>query len=241
MLIHGDCLVVMDELIEKGIKFDAIITDPPYGITNHPDDKVINFRKMWDRIEKLKKDDTTPVILFAAEPYSSNLIRSNQKQHKYKKYWKKDRPSNFLNAKKQPLRDIEEICIFYKKQCTYNPKMIEGKPCNGIGKQDGKIQKINRNYGNFKKVSREDSAKYPRQILSYNRPHPPEHRTEKPVHLMQDLIETYTNEGDLILDFTMGTGATGVACKKLNRKFVGIEKVEKYFNKARQRIEEECI
>ncbi|MCQ9627536.1 site-specific DNA-methyltransferase [Cetobacterium somerae] len=186
-----------------------------------------------------KKEYTTPVILFAAEPYSSNLIRSNQKQYKYKKYWKKDRPSNFLNAKKQPLRDIEEICIFYKKQCTYNPKMTEGKPCNDVGKQAGKKINKNRNYGNFKLINREDSAKYPRQMLSYSRPHPPEHRTEKPVPLMEDLVETYTNEGDLILDFTMGTGATGIACKKLNRKFIGIEKVEKYFNIARERIEKE--
>ncbi|MGL5724952.1 DNA-methyltransferase [Cetobacterium sp.] len=235
-LYNGDCLEVMEKLINEGVVVDAIVCDPPYGVTNHPDDKVINFRKMWNLINRIKKDDRAPIILFSAEPYTSDLIRSNKKNYKYKKFWKKDRPSNFLNATKQPLRDIEEICVFYKKQCTYNPKMTEGKPCNGVGKQLGMSPDKNSNYRDFKLVGRDDSLKYPRQILEYKRPHPPEHRTEKPVPLMEDLIETYTNEGDLILDFTMGTGATGVACKNLNRNFIGIELNEKYFNIAKERI-----
>ena len=238
-LYNGDCLDILDKLIEEGIKVGCIITDPPYGTTNCSHDKVINFKKMWERIKKIRNENSC-IILFSAEPYTSDLVRSNKKEFKYKKFWKKDRPSAFLNAKRQPLRDIEEIVIFYKKQCTYNPIMTKGKPSHGIGISAGNAYEENsnknNNYGTFKTIERLGDEKYPRQMMEYSRPHPPIHPTQKPVELIEDLVKTYSNVGDTILDFTMGSGSTGVACKNLNRKFIGIELDEKYFEIAVDRI-----
>ncbi|MGL5189715.1 MAG: DNA-methyltransferase [Cetobacterium sp.] len=238
-LFNGDCLDVMGLLIENGIKVDVIITDPPYGITKNKWDSPIKLDIMWNVLYKLRKSHSTPIILFCAQPFTSNLIASNLQDFKYLKYWQKDRPSGFLNAKNQPLRDIEEIAVFYKKQCTYNPQMWEGKPSHSIGSVKGELEcKNNNNYGNFARVEREGSQKYPRQLMKFNRPHPPIHPTQKPIELMEYLVKTYTNEGDTVLDFTMGSGTTGLACKNLNRKFIGIELDDKYFDIAISRIEE---
>lgn len=236
-LYNGDCFEVMSNLIKMNIKFDAIITDIPQEITQNDWDKGLDLDKMWEYLLKLRKDKTTPIILFSNQPYTSKLILSNLKMFKYCKYWQKDRPSGFLNAKKQPLRDVEDITIFYEKQCLYNPIMWEGNPSHSIGKAKGEtICKNNNNYGNFSRIEREGNLKYPRQLMIYNRPHPPIHPTEKPVDLLIDLIETYTKENDLILDFTAGSFSMGVACIKTNRKFIGIELNEKYFGIGKTRI-----
>jgi len=135
------------------------------------------------------------------------------------------------------LRNVENISVFYKKQCTYNPIMTIGKKSNSIGKAINDITCKNNNlYGNFKRVNREGNEKYPRQVLKYSRPHPPIHPTQKPVALMEYLIKTYTNENETVLDFTMGSGTTGVAAKNFNRNFIGIEKEENYFKIATERI-----
>lgn len=236
-LYQGDCLEVMKTLITMGVKVDAIITDLPYGTTACKWDSVIPFDKMWDCINNLKRSKETPVILFGTQPFSSHLVLSNSKEYKYSWYWQKDRASGHLNAKKQPMRDIEDILVFYEKQCLYNPQMTEGNPSHSIGRVKGESScKNNNNYGNFGRVEREGTLKYPKQLLKFQRPHPPIHPTQKPVELLEYLIKTYTNEGDTVLDFTMGSGTTGVACKKLNRKFIGIELDEKYFNIAKERI-----
>lgn len=237
-LYQGDCLEIMDKLINIGIKFDAIITDIPQEITKNEWDMAIPFENMWSKLYKLRKDKTTPMILFTNQPFTSKLICSNIKHFKIMKYWQKDRPSGFLNAKRMPLKDIEEIAIFYEKQPTYNPQMWQGKENHSIGRVEGEdICKNNNNYGNFGRVNTKGNLKYPRQLLRYNRPHPPLHPTEKSVEMLEDLIKTYTNEGDLILDFTMGIASTGVACINTNRRFVGIELDEKYFNIAKERME----
>ena len=164
---------------------------------------------------------------------------SNIKNFKYDWVWNKDRPSGHLNAKRQPMRDVENISVFYKKQCTYNPIMTIGKKSNSIGKAINDITcKNNSVYGDFQRVNREGNEKYPRQILKYSRPHPPIHPTQKPILLMEYLIKTYTNEGDTVLDFTMGSGSTLVACDNLNRNGIGIEKDEAYFKIAEQRLKE---
>lgn len=241
-LYNGDCLTIMEKLIELDVKVNCILTDIPQEITQNNWDKGLDLESMWNTILKLRKDKTTPIILFSNQPYTSKLILSNLKMFKYCKYWHKDRPSGFLNAKKQPLRDIEDIVVFYEKQCTYNPQMWEGKPLHGMGIKYKDNNLKNNNYNSFNNATnpsalREgDTKKYPRQLMRYNRPHPPIHPTEKPVDLLKDLILTYSNEGDVILDFTAGSFSTGVACIETRRNFVGIELDEKYFDIGKNRI-----
>lgn len=235
-LFHADCLEKMEFLANNGVKVDAIITDLPYGITNNKKDVIIPFDLMWKSIKPLKRNENTPIILFAAQPFSSMLVMGNIKEYKYSWYWHKDRGSGFLNAKKMPLRDIEEICVFYTKQPVYNPQMSKGNPSHSIGKARGQKVTNNNNYGDFSYVDAPTELKYPKQLLYYPRPHPPIHPTQKPVELLEYLIKTYTNENDIVLDFTMGSGTTGVAAINTNRRFIGIEREEKYFNIAKNRI-----
>ena len=221
---------------------DAIITDIPQEITQNTWDNIIPFKDMWERTYKTRKNKNTPIILFTNQPFTSFLITSNHQHFKVIKYWKKNRPSGFLNAKRMPLKDMEEIAIFYEKQPTYNPIMIEGLPNHSIGKANGEKEcKNNNNYGNFGRVETEGNLKYPRQLMEYDRPHPPIHPTQKSVDLIEDLIKTYTNEGDTVLDFTMGSGSTGVACVNTNRRFIGIELDENYFKIASDRIHKTLI
>ena len=236
-LILGECLEEMKSIKNESI--DAIITDPPYGTTACKWDSVINFELMWEELNRIIKPNGA-IVLFGSEPFSSALRMSNIKNYKYDWIWEKDRPSGHLNSKKQPLRNVENISVFYKKQCTYNPIMTIGKKSNSIGKAINDITCKNNNlYRNFKRVNREGNEKYPRQVLKYIRPHPPIHPTQKPVALMEYLIKTYTNKGETVLDFTMGSGTTGVACKNTARDFIGIEMDNKYFKIATEKINKE--
>ena len=235
-LFSGDCLEVMDRLIEQGVQVDAIITDPPYGTTACKWDSVIPFDEMWERLNKIIKPNGA-IVLFGSEPFSSALRMSNIKNYKYDWVWQKSRPSGSMLAKKQPLRNTEVISIFYKKQCLYVPQMIETKRVveNTRTVNKGEIvgsQKLTRKFDN-------NGLAYPRTVISFgNSNHKSVHPTQKPVDLMEYLIKTYTNEGETVLDFTMGSGSTGVACKNLDRKFIGIELDETYFNIAKERIGE---
>jgi site-specific DNA-methyltransferase (adenine-specific) len=234
-LIQGDCLEVIKSIPSSSI--DAIITDPPYGTTACKWDSVIDFELMWEQLNRIIKPNGA-IVLFGSEPFSSALRMSNIKNYKYDWVWNKDRPSGHLNAKRQPMRDIENISVFYKKQCTYNPVMTIGKKSHSIGKAiNDTTCKNNSLYGDFKRVNREGNEKYPRQVLKYSRPHPPVHPTQKPVELMEYLIKTYTNESETVLDFTMGSGSTMVACQNTNRKGIGIEQDSKYFKIAQDRVE----
>jgi DNA modification methylase len=236
-LYNGDCLEVMKLIPNKSI--DAIITDPPYGTTACKWDSVIPFDLMWTQLNRIIKDNGA-IVLFGAEPFSSALRMSNIKNYKYDWIWKKDRTTGHLNAKKQPLRNIEKISVFYKKQTRYYPIMTIGKKSHSIGKAiNEKKCKTNNLYGDFKRVNRKGNLKYPRQILDYKKPHPPIHPTQKPVTLIEYLIKTYTQEKETVLDFTMGSGTTGVACCNTNRDFIGIELDNDYFNIAKQRINNE--
>lgn len=240
-LYNGDCLSVMDNLIEQGVRVDCIIADIPQEITQNEWDMGIPFKDMWSRLYKIRRDKTVPIILFTNQPFTSKLICSNIKHFKVMKYWQKDRPSGFLNAKRMPLKDIEEIAIFYEKQCVYNPQMWEGLENHSIGSAVEGICKNNNNYGNFTRVNTKGNLKYPRQLMVYPRPHPPVHPTEKNVDNIRDLIRTYSNENDIILDFTMGSGTTGVASLYENRRFIGIEKNERYLEIACEKIKQAQI
>lgn len=238
-IYNNDCMLQFEQFVKEGRKFDLILTDIPQELTQNKWDMSLDLNEMWNYLLQLRKDKTTPIILFSNQPYTSKLIMSNVKMFKYCKYWQKDRPSGFLNAKRQPLRDIEDIVVFYEKQCYYNPIIIEGKPSHSIGKVKGEtICKNNNNYGNFGRIEREGNLKYPRQLMIYNRPHPPKHPTEKPIELLKDLVLTYSKEGDTVLDFTAGIFSTGVACLKTKRNFVGIELVTEYFEIGKKRLEE---
>ena len=237
-LYKGDCLEVMDKLIANGVVVDAIITDPPYGTTACKWDSVIPFGEMWLRLNKLIKPNGA-IVLFGSEPFSSALRMSNIKNYKYDWVWEKSKATNFLNAKKQPLRAKENISIFYKNQPIYNPQMKKGEAYNkGVRKEQSEDDV----YGSFSQTEvKSDGDRYPRDVLYFKTAESEGdtfHKTQKPVALMEYLIKTYTNEDEVVLDFTMGSGTTGVACKNLGRDFIGIELVDKYFDIAKKRIED---
>ena len=238
-LLHGDCLELMKNIPDGSV--DMVLCDPPYGITACKWDSVIPFDKMWEQLNRVIKDNGC-MALFGNEPFSSALRMSNINNYRYDWIWKKSRESNFMLLQKQPRKDFELISIFYKKQPFYNPIMKNTK----INRSGNKGKFVNNNIQNvtFEKNFYIDSGlRFPSSILEYsnqsgklnnvNRLHP----TQKPVALLMYLIKTYTNEKETVLDFTMGSGSTGVACKNTNRNFIGIEKDDKYFEIAKQRIE----
>ena len=236
-LYKGDCLEVMDELIEQGVKVDAIITDPPYGTTACKWDSVIPFDEMWKRLNKLIKPNGA-IVLFGSEPFSSQLRCSNLKNYKYDWVWNKKLAGNGILAKKQPLKIHENVIVFNSK--IYIPQMTKGKLRKKLT-NNLKISEINGGDGVKRATETFNDKYYPTSIQEFsianlrrNRLHP----TQKPVDLLEYLIKTYTNENEVVLDFTMGSGSTGVACLNTNRKFIGIELEDKYFNIAKERIEE---
>lgn len=242
-LIHGDCLIEMQNIPDKSV--DAIICDLPYGVLNRGNknakwDKMLPLDKLWVQYCRLIKDNGA-IVLFAQGMFTAQLMMSNPKMWRYNLIWQKGgRCSGFLNAKRQPLREHEDICVFYKKQPTYNPQMVKCLP-HQRNHSRGKMEKeqTNRCYGKFgKAVDIITNLKYPKSILNFKRPHPQIHPTEKPVALLEYLINTYTNDGATVLDNCMGSGSCGVAAVNTHRKFIGIELDENYFNIAKQRIDE---
>ena len=235
-LYKGDCLEVMDKLISEGVKVDAIITDPPYGTTACKWDSIIPFDKMWERLNKLIKHNGA-IVLFGSEPFSSALRMSNIKNYKYDWVWEKNQATGGMNAKKIPLFNYEIISIFYKKLPCYNPQFTKGKPYKMIRNKPS----LNSVYGKTGTkngyISINEGIRYPQRIIEF-KVQRGLHPTQKPVALMEYLVKTYTNENETVLDFTMGSGTTGVACKNTNRNFIGIELDENYFNIAKERIEQ---
>ena len=230
----------MKSLISEGVKVDAVITDPPYGTTSCYWDNVIPFEDMWQCLNQISLE-TTPKILFGNEPFSSLLRMSNIKQYKYDIYWQKERATNIFQLRKRPGKVIENIMVFYKKQCYYDPQMTVYKGPERKNKiRDGKIGALMDSSGKKPFEYKDKGFRYPLQIINFQRDiltsnlHP----TQKPLALMEYLIKTYTKEGDTVLDFAMGSGTTGRACKNLNRNFIGIEINKEYFEIAKERIEE---
>lgn len=242
-LFLGDCIDVMHQLIDEGIKVDAIITDLPYGTTPCPWDIIIPFDEMWECINKIIKPNGA-IVLFGQEPFSSLLRVSNIKNYKYDWIWKKERLTNVFQVKRRPGKVVENISIFYKKQPTYNPQKTKYDGplrSNKIG--DNARFSITQDGGGGHKPMEyhDDGTRYPLQIIEFHRNSMYDtkyHPTQKPIELLEFLIKTYTNEGEIVLDFTMGSCTTGIACLKNNRNFLGIEKDKTYFDIANKRLKE---
>ncbi len=242
---QGDCLVEMDKIADKSV--DMILCDLPYGTTACKWDSVIPFEPLWNQYERVIKDNGA-IVLFASQPFTSVLIMSNLKNYKYNWTWNKKAPYGFAFAKHQPLRVIEDIVVFNVKN-NYNPQMTlaeakNKRPRNKKYSVDGDLTANIKN--RYAGENHNEDLRYPinyieirndtKECNKLNRMHP----TQKPVELMEYLIKTYTNEGDTVLDNCMGSGTTGVACKKTGRHFIGIEKDEKYFEIAVSRVSAYC-
>lgn len=240
---QGDCLVEMDKIADKSV--DMILCDLPYEQTaRNTWDIKLDAVRMWNEYERIAKQRCA-IVLFGNGMFTAELMFSNKKLWRYNIVWDKVLASGHLNAKRMPMRKHEDICVFYKKQPTYNPQMGKGKPSHSVGRAKGISQEVhsrNTNYGEFVKVQTEGNMKQPTSILTFQKPHPSTtvHPTQKPVELMEYLIRTYTNKGDTVLDNCMGSGTTGVACKKTGRHFIGIEKDPKYFEIAVSRVFAYC-
>ena len=234
--IHlGDCLELMKDIPSGSI--DMILCDLPYGTTACKWDVVIPFDKLWEQYNRIIKDKGA-IVLTAAQPFTSLLITSNLKMFKYCWVWDKVLHSNPFMAKKQPLSNYEDVCVFYKNQCTYNPIMWKGRMSRrGNFKHKGSETK-----GNAKLDSNagEGDIKYPVRIITIPNSNRQNviHPTQKPVELFEYFIKTYTNEGDVVLDNCAGSGTTAEACLKTNRRFIVMEKEEKYYDLILKRIED---
>ena len=233
-LLHGDCLELMKDIPDKSI--DMILCDLPYGTTACKWDVVIPFEPLWIQYKRIIKDRGC-IALFGSEPFSSYLRMSNIKQYKYDWIWKKSQAKGFLNAWKQPMRNIENISIFYNAQCLYNPQITDKVKANI--RPPAVRSKTSDCYGKYglrgNKLPNDKTL--PNTIIEVNNCQEYLHPTQKPVALLEYLIKTYTIESETVLDNCMGSGSTGVACKNLNRDFIGIEKDDKYFEIAKNRIE----
>ena len=237
-LYNGDCLEVMDQLIEQEIKVDMILCDPPYGTTSCKWDKVIPFDEMWKRLNALIKDNGA-IVLFGNEPFTSVLITSNLKNFKYRWDWNKQIPSGMSYARFRPMQQTEDISVFTKKgeKTIYYPQMVKReKPIKSGGVKQSESAPLKYRDENFKRTY---DYKNPTTLIEFQKVRKGSvHPTQKPVDLLEYLIKTYTNEGELVLDFTAGSGSTGVGCINTDRRFIGIELDEGYFNIAKERIEE---
>lgn len=231
-LLCGDCLDRMKEIPDKSI--DMIFADLPYGTTKNVWDVKIDLDKMWKEYNRLLKTNGA-VLLFSAQPFTTDLINSNRKWFRYEWIWQKPMPVGFLNANRMPLRSHENILVFYKHLPTYNPQKIKREKPQ-VRKDNKKHTSIYGNYGVFDRVN---EYCYPKDVVTFATNRKVDgccHPTQKPVSLLSYMIKSYTNEGDTVLDPTMGSGSTGVACRLTNRNFIGIEKDGQYFAIARRRI-----
>jgi len=241
-LKNGDCLEMMIDIPDKSV--DLILCDLPFGVTQNKKDLKIPFEPLWEQYKRIIKSNGA-IVLFAQGLFYVDLVNSNRKMFRYDIIWDKELTTGFLNSKRMPLRSHEQIAVFYKKLPKYFPQMIDtGVPLHSKGKTYmNKIPK-NQNYGKFK--STDDSRagttlKYPKSIWKFPKPHPSivKHPTEKSIDLLSELIKTYTEKGDTVLDNCMGSGTTGIACLRYDRNFIGIELDIKYFNVSKNRIKDE--
>ena len=237
-LMQGDCLERMKEIPDGSV--DMVLTDPPYGTTACKWDSVIPFEPMWSHLKRITKKNGA-IVLTASQPFTSALVMSNAKMFKYCWVWEKNKSTGHLNSKKRPLVAHEDIVVFYDKLAMYNPQGL-------LRKVEPTVNKGNRGkkgfgssgdvYGVAAKDAIQTHTNYPRSVIQIGVDVRAQHHpTQKPVALMEYLIKTYTNEGETVLDFTMGSGTTGVAAKNLGRSFIGIELDEAYFNIAKDRID----
>lgn len=230
-LYNGNCLEIMKKLPDKSI--DMILCDLPFGTTQNEWDNVIDLESLWDGYQMIIKDNGA-IVLFAQTPFDKVLGNSNLKMLRYEWIWEKHMATGFLNAKKMPMKAHENILVFYKKLPIYNPQFTEGKPYISIKNKESGCS----NYGKMRATTTINNGyRYPRDVLKFKHDKEKFHPTQKPVALLEYLIKTYTNENMLVLDNCMGSGSTGIACLNTNRRFIGIELDENYYNIAKQRID----
>ena len=237
-LMQGDCLERMSEIPDGSV--DMVLTDPPYGTTACKWDSVIPFEPMWEQLKRITKKNGA-IVMTASQPFTSTLIMSNVNMFKYCWVWDGRRAANFAQAPYMPLKNCEDVVVFSeatiaansKNRMIYNPQGTSDidRICKGKTANDHRPNRSPQN------PYRQTKTGYPTQILEFPKDQKPLHPTQKPVALMQYLINTYTNEGETVLDFTMGSGTTGVAANNIGRSFIGIELDETYFNIAKERIE----
>jgi len=253
--IHrGDCLELMPHIADKSV--DMVLCDLPYQVLhkNNPNaqwDRIIPFEPLWEQYNRIIKDNGA-IVLFAQGMFTAQLMMSNPKMWRYNLVWDKMRVTGFLNANRMPMRCHEDICVFYKKLPTYNPQMEYGQPNHPQG--NGKHKETNNCYGQYKQGRAYDydkgikkveptrpNEKFPKSIIRIRKEHESKvfHPTQKSVELLRYLIRTYTNENDAVLDNCMGSGSTIIAAIKEKRQYIGIEKDEKYFEIAKERIKNE--
>lgn len=236
-LIQGDCLDKMQD-IESG-SVDLVLTDPPYGTTACKWDSIIDLDLMWIQLKRVIKSNGA-IVMTSIQPFTTTLISSNMNMFRYCWVWEKSTAANFVQANVKPLTKHEDVCVFYKSKPTYNPIKVYGEPYirgGGIKKQSEVTNdKMVRNPIDNK------GDRFPSTVIRFSNGHSHEndklHPTQKPVSLMAYLINTYTNKGDTVLDFTMGSGTTGVACVDTGRDFIGIELDKDYYNIACKRIKD---
>lgn len=228
---QGDCLEVMKAIPAGSV--DMVLCDLPYGVTRNAWDSVIALESLWAEYRRVVKPSGA-IVLFCQGMFTANLMASNATEWRYNLVWQKDRVAGFLNANKMPLRDHEDIAVFYREMPTYNPQKWEGKPqhARGGGSHGGN------NYGKFERQADPggNTEKHPRSVLYFPKPHPAVHPTEKPVELCEYLIRTYTNQGETVLDNCVGSGTTAVAALQTMRHYIAIEREPKYAEMARRRL-----
>lgn len=237
-ILLGDCLELMKDIPNGSI--DMILADLPYGTTQCKWDSIIDLPKLWEQYERIIKPNGA-IVLTAAQPFTSILVMSNLKLFKYDWVWKKPKGTGHLNAKKQPMRDKEDVLVFYKNQCTYNPQWTWGEPYTNL--KSGKTAKpstaeVSGKYMNGAEYRNgSDGRRYPKQVQEFGVVERGTiHPTEKPVDLFRYFIRTYTNEGELVLDNTAGSGTTAIACLEEKRHFIVMEKDPNYFEKIKKRV-----
>ena len=234
-LMQGDCLELMKDIPDGSV--DMVLADPPYGTTACKWDSVIPFAPMWEQLKRVTKKSGA-IVMTASQPFTSALVMSNVKMFKYCWVWEKSKASNFMSAKRSPLKNYEDVLVFSSTSAPYSPQFTEGEAyAPRPGKKVTEVYNSSRDHM-YRNGS--DGKRYPKAIQYFKTSEAEGkvvHPTQKPVALMEYMIKTYTNEGETVLDFTMGSGTTGVAAKKLNRKFIGIELDEMYFNIAKDRID----
>jgi site-specific DNA-methyltransferase (adenine-specific) len=241
-LMYGDCLERMKEIPDGSV--DMVLTDPPYGTIACKWDSVIPLEPMWEQLKRITKPNGA-IVMTASQPFTSILGASNLGMLKYSWVWEKGRPTNFPNAKRMPLKGFEDILVFYKKQPVYHPqgttavnKVVKNtgtKTRSGSLKENGDRTSVHNDMCKHEEYTQTTTG-YPRGIVKFTQDSNSLHPTQKPVALMEYLINTYTNEGETVLDFTAGSFTTGVACVNTNRKFIGIEMDENYFNVGKNRL-----
>ena len=237
-VILGDTFEEMNKIKDKSV--DLILCDLPYGLTNNKKDKQLPLDEIWKSYKRIISDSGT-ILLFGQGKFYVSLVNSNIEWFRYDLVWDKVLTSGFLNAKRQPLRSHEQIAVFQKcpSKTTYNPQFTEGKPLHSKGTAYKNKEVVNNNYGKFKQLEQTNTTKkYPKSILKFSKSHPSValHRTEKSLELIEWLIKTYSNEGDLVLDNTCGYGGVAEACYKLNRDFICIDNDENCIRTTNARV-----